>query len=130
MLGKSYDVWIGWVLLWRDNLELRIALQTLRVANIGDSGFVVVRDSAVVARSEPMVRRFNFPYQIGTEGDDPALAEVRTSSVLYMKSKVTRVACLQILVCTAHFYSPLLIPIICLDSDTSQAPNVASFLSS
>lgn len=50
--------------------------QTLRVANIGDSGFVVVRDSTVVARSEPMVRGFNFPYQIGTEGDDPALAEV------------------------------------------------------
>ncbi|CAK9859549.1 unnamed protein product [Sphagnum jensenii] len=50
--------------------------QTLRVANIGDSGFVVVRDSAIVARSKPMVRGFNFPYQIGTDGDDPALAEV------------------------------------------------------
>ncbi|KAG0557162.1 hypothetical protein KC19_11G106700 [Ceratodon purpureus] len=50
--------------------------QTLRVANIGDSGFVVVRDSTVVARSEPMVRGFNFPYQIGTGGDDPELAEV------------------------------------------------------
>jgi protein phosphatase PTC7 len=49
--------------------------QTLRVANIGDSGFVVVRDSSVVAKSIPMVRGFNFPYQIGTEGDDPALAE-------------------------------------------------------
>jgi protein phosphatase PTC7 len=53
--------------------------QTLRVANIGDSGFVVVRDSAIVARSKPMVRGFNFPYQIGTYGDDPALAEVRNA---------------------------------------------------
>ncbi len=53
--------------------------QTLRVANIGDSGFVVVRDSAIVARSKPMVQGFNFPYQIGTHGDDPALAEVRNA---------------------------------------------------
>jgi protein phosphatase PTC7 len=53
--------------------------QTLRVANIGDSGFVVVRDSAIVARSKPMVRGFNFPYQIGTDGDDAALAEVRNA---------------------------------------------------
>jgi protein phosphatase PTC7 len=50
--------------------------QTLRVANVGDSGFVVVRDSTVVARSEPMIRGFNFPYQIGTDGDDPEMAEV------------------------------------------------------
>ncbi len=51
-------------------------MQTLQVANIGDSGFVVVRDAAVVAKSKPMVRGFNFPYQIGTDGDDPITAEV------------------------------------------------------
>ena len=54
-------------------------MQTLRVANIGDSGFVVVRGTAVVARSKSMVHGFNFPYQIGTEGDNPELSEVKTS---------------------------------------------------
>lgn len=55
-------------------------LQTLRVANIGDSGFLLVRDAAVVARSNPLTRGFNFPYQIGTEGDDPEIASVRKPS--------------------------------------------------
>lgn len=54
-------------------------MQTLRVANIGDSGFIVVRGTAVVARSKSMVHGFNFPYQIGTEGDNPELSEVKTS---------------------------------------------------
>ena len=53
-------------------------MQTLRVAN---SGFIVVRDTVVVARSQPMVRGFNFPYQIGTEGDNPEIAEVRTCHI-------------------------------------------------
>lgn len=49
--------------------------QTLYVANLGDSGFLVVRNGTVLARSTPMQRGFNFPYQIGSEGDDPAMAE-------------------------------------------------------
>lgn len=49
--------------------------QTLHVANIGDSGFLVVRNGEVLARSTPMQRGFNFPYQIGSDGDDPSIAE-------------------------------------------------------
>ncbi|KAI5076803.1 hypothetical protein GOP47_0008868 [Adiantum capillus-veneris] len=49
--------------------------QTLYVANIGDSGFIVVRDGMVLAKSKPMQHGFNFPHQIGSEGDDPATAE-------------------------------------------------------
>eukprot|EP00250_Pteridium_aquilinum_P002281 c12479_g1_i1 orf=61-1440(+) len=49
--------------------------QTLYVANIGDSGFLIVRNGKVLAKSTPMQHGFNFPYQIGSEGDDPAMAE-------------------------------------------------------
>lgn len=55
--------------------------QTLYVANLGDSGFLVVRNGNVLARSTPMQRGFNFPYQIGSEGDDPAMAEAFQVSV-------------------------------------------------
>ncbi|BBN18618.1 protein phosphatase PTC7 [Marchantia polymorpha subsp. ruderalis] len=53
-----------------------ISGQTLTVVNMGDTGFLVVRDGEAVARSTPMQRGFNFPYQIGSVGDDPFLAEV------------------------------------------------------
>ena len=55
---------------------LNLFLQTLYVANIGDSGFTLVRDGNVVAKSTPMQREFNFPYQIGTDSDNPSIAEV------------------------------------------------------
>jgi protein phosphatase PTC7 len=51
-------------------------MQTLYIANVGDSGFTLVRNGDVVAKSEPMQREFNFPYQIGTDSDDPSIAEV------------------------------------------------------
>jgi hypothetical protein len=35
-----------------------------------------VRDGGVIAKSKPMQRGFNFPYQIGSDGDDPSMAEV------------------------------------------------------
>eukprot|EP00897_Mesotaenium_endlicherianum_P007539 jgi/Mesen1/6813/ME000035S06202 len=48
----------------------------LRVANIGDSGFMLIRDGAVVERSERMQHGFNAPFQIGyNSGDDPAEAQ-------------------------------------------------------
>ncbi|KAF8405983.1 hypothetical protein HHK36_008063 [Tetracentron sinense] len=45
--------------------------QALHVANIGDSGFIVIRDGAIFKRSSPMVYEFNFPLQI-QRGDDPS----------------------------------------------------------
>lgn len=46
--------------------------QTLHVVNLGDSGFIVIREGSVIAKSSPMTHGFNFPYQI-ERGDDPSL---------------------------------------------------------
>ncbi|EMS50480.1 putative protein phosphatase 2C 71 [Triticum urartu] len=44
--------------------------QLLHVSNIGDSGFLVIRNGEVHAKSKPMVYGFNFPHQI-EKGVDP-----------------------------------------------------------
>ncbi|KAF6149185.1 hypothetical protein GIB67_026041 [Kingdonia uniflora] len=44
--------------------------QTLHVANIGDSGFMVIRNATVLRKSSPMLHGFNFPLQI-SGGVDP-----------------------------------------------------------
>lgn len=51
--------------------NLTIMVQVLRAANIGDSGFVVIRDGTVYRKSIPMVYGFNFPLQI-ERGEDPS----------------------------------------------------------
>ncbi|KAI3445713.1 hypothetical protein Pfo_002378 [Paulownia fortunei] len=49
--------------------------QALHVANVGDSGFIVLRNGAVYKRSSPMCHVIHFPLQI-ERGDDPSsLAE-------------------------------------------------------
>ncbi|KAJ0987370.1 hypothetical protein J5N97_005726 [Dioscorea zingiberensis] len=45
--------------------------QVLHAGNIGDSGFIVIRNGKVFKRSSPMVYGFNFPLQIA-RGDDPS----------------------------------------------------------
>ncbi|GFP80883.1 probable protein phosphatase 2c 55 [Phtheirospermum japonicum] len=49
----------------------------LRAANVGDSGFLVIRDGAVLYKSPAQQRSFNHPYQLGaTSGcDGPSVAE-------------------------------------------------------
>ncbi|KAK3252757.1 hypothetical protein CYMTET_37963 [Cymbomonas tetramitiformis] len=42
----------------------------LRAANLGDSGFVLMRDSRVLFRSPPQQHDFNFPFQLGRSGSD------------------------------------------------------------
>jgi hypothetical protein len=44
-------------------------LQVLQASNIGDSGFMVIRNAEVLKKSKPMVYGFNFP-QI-EKVDDP-----------------------------------------------------------
>lgn len=39
------------------------------MANIGDSGFLIIRNGTVFRKSSPMVHEFSFPYAIGL-GDD------------------------------------------------------------
>ncbi|KAI5022126.1 hypothetical protein ZWY2020_058856 [Hordeum vulgare] len=43
---------------------------TLRWANVGDSGFVVLRGGAIVHRSRPQLARFNCPLQLAAKGAD------------------------------------------------------------
>lgn len=45
--------------------------QVIQVANIGDSGFIILRHGSVYKRSSPMLHVFHFPLQIG-RGDDPS----------------------------------------------------------
>lgn len=45
--------------------------KALHVANIGDSGFIIVRNGSVYRKSSPMLHEFNLPIQI-EKGDDPS----------------------------------------------------------
>ncbi|XP_059648089.1 probable protein phosphatase 2C 62 [Cornus florida] len=45
--------------------------QALNVANIGDSGFIIIRNGAVHRRSSPMLHDFNFPLHIES-GNGPS----------------------------------------------------------
>lgn len=47
-------------------LIAHFAHQALHVANIGDTGFLIVRNGAIFKKSSPMVHEFNFPYAIGS----------------------------------------------------------------
>lgn len=44
--------------------------------NIGDSGFVVIRDGKIEYKSREQQRGFNHPFQLGKSADKPSLAEV------------------------------------------------------
>lgn len=50
-------------------LVAHVSSQVLHVANIGDSGFVIIRNGTIFMKSSPMVHEFSFPYAIGL-GDD------------------------------------------------------------
>lgn len=76
---------------------LLLWMQTLNVVNIGDSGFLVIRDGFLLDASTPMVRGFNFPYQIGSEGDDPLLAEVR---ILFQKRRQEKLEMIIMILCS------------------------------
>lgn len=45
-------------------LIAHFAHQALHVANIGDTGFLIIRNGAIFKKSSPMVHEFNFPYAI------------------------------------------------------------------
>lgn len=42
----------------------------LKTANLGDSGFMVIRGSEIVFRTKEQQHSFNFPYQLGTGSAD------------------------------------------------------------
>jgi len=47
-----------------------ISGSTLRAANLGDSGFLVVRDGSLLHRQAEQQHGFNFPFQLGTGSTD------------------------------------------------------------
>lgn len=57
----------------------------LHTANLGDSGYMILRKSGMdllsIYRTKEQQHSWNFPYQIGTSGDDPAKAEIQTHDV-------------------------------------------------
>eukprot|EP01112_Ceratiomyxa_fruticulosa_P003135 TRINITY_DN1351_c0_g2_i6.p1 TRINITY_DN1351_c0_g2~~TRINITY_DN1351_c0_g2_i6.p1 ORF type:complete len:404 (+),score=114.78 TRINITY_DN1351_c0_g2_i6:147-1214(+) len=51
-------------------------------ANLGDSGFAVLRDGKIVHKSTPQQHKFNFPYQLGTNSNErPQDSDVRSFKV-------------------------------------------------
>ena len=59
----------------------------LYTANLGDSGYLLLRrngsELTTVYRSKEQTHGFNFPYQIGTGGDDPERAELKVHEVAH-----------------------------------------------
>ena len=60
------------------------------MVNIGDSGFIAIRNGAVFNRSSAMVHGFNFPLQI-ERGDDPTeFIEVHWNKVISFPTKSSK----------------------------------------
>jgi protein phosphatase PTC7 len=57
----------------------------LRTANLGDSGYLLLRkqglDLVSIFRTKEQSHSFNFPYQVGTGGDDPAVADTQDHTI-------------------------------------------------
>lgn len=47
-------------------LVIVVTGKKLHAANLGDSGFMVIRDNEILYKTEEMQHFFNFPYQLGT----------------------------------------------------------------
>ncbi|MDP2437848.1 MAG: SpoIIE family protein phosphatase, partial [archaeon] len=48
---------------------------SLEVCNVGDSAMMIVREGAILFRSEEQTHGFNFPFQLGSQGDDISTAQ-------------------------------------------------------
>lgn len=60
-------------IFWCTSCEssLAIYLQALHAANVGNTGFVIIRDGPIFKKSTPSFHEFGFPLQI-VKGDDPS----------------------------------------------------------
>ncbi|OEL20889.1 putative protein phosphatase 2C 23 [Dichanthelium oligosanthes] len=58
---------------------------TLRWAYIGDSAFAVLRGGKIVYRSVPQQRRFNYPYQLSSDGRGDSLAKAMVGGLEAMR---------------------------------------------
>lgn len=60
---------------------IRLSMQWLHAAVVGDSGFVVIRGGKVIYRSPQQQRSFNQPYQLGAAGSGDSPLDALVSSV-------------------------------------------------
>lgn len=68
-------------------MALFFGLQYIHTVNIGDSGFLVIRDDAVLYHSPAQQRGFNTPYQLQNSGGE-TLNDAEVSTVASMTSVV------------------------------------------
>ena len=47
------------------------------MANVGDSGFMIIRNGNVLRQSSPVVHEFNFPFHVESGDDASEHIEVR-----------------------------------------------------
>ncbi|KAK4486342.1 hypothetical protein RD792_009013 [Penstemon davidsonii] len=60
---------------------LTLRENSLHAANVGDSGFLLIRDGVEFYKSPIQIKGFNFPYQLGKSADKPSVAQISTLQV-------------------------------------------------
>lgn len=65
-------------------------VQKLHAINLGDSGFVVIRDGRTIFKSQFQQHGFNFTYQLesGNGGDLPSSGEVKSPTDITLKTHI------------------------------------------
>ena len=64
--------------------SLKFVIQGLQAANLGDSGFVLMRNGLTIFKSPVRQHQFNIPFQLESGGSDPpSAAEVRPPLLTY-----------------------------------------------
>jgi protein phosphatase PTC7 len=66
----------------------RLHYNTLHTLNCGDSGYMLIRNGKAVWKSKHQQHSFNFPYQVGTNGDAPTTAVTTQHEQLCHNDKV------------------------------------------
>ena len=66
----------------------RLHRSTLHTLNCGDSGYMLIRNGKALWKSKHQQHSFNFPYQVGTNGDAPTNAAVTVHKELRHNDKV------------------------------------------
>lgn len=55
----------------------RLQNNVLYTLNLGDSGYALIQKGKITYRSREQQHSFNFPFQVGTNGDSPLKAEIK-----------------------------------------------------
>lgn len=54
---------------------------TVKAINLGDSGYLIIRNNKILFKSKEQQHSFNFPFQVGTNGDSPMSANIQTHKI-------------------------------------------------